>query len=63
MSLFFEDEIQKVKKKTDRQGLENLMSQDPRNKPGWSNRNRNTSSRRDQYDAKNYMEGWWINEQ
>ncbi len=30
MSLFFEDEIQKVKKRTDRLGLDNLMSQDPR---------------------------------
>ena len=29
MSLFFDDEIQKVKNRTDRLGLDNLMSQDP----------------------------------
>jgi len=32
MSLFFEDEIQKVKRKIDRVGLDNLMAQDPRDK-------------------------------
>ena len=32
MSLFFEDEIQKVKGKIDRAGLDKLMSQDPRDK-------------------------------
>ncbi|WP_432362373.1 hypothetical protein [Sporosarcina sp. UB5] len=30
MSLFFEDEIEKVKRKLDASGLEKLMSQDPR---------------------------------
>ncbi|WP_172373575.1 hypothetical protein [Sporosarcina jiandibaonis] len=46
MSLFFEDEIQRVKRSTDRSGLEILMSQDPRNKPNWSYGSLNTSSRR-----------------
>ena len=58
MSLFFEDEIQKVKRSTDRSGLENLMSQDPRNKPNWSNRSRNTSSRNNQRDTENRQDKW-----
>ena len=32
MSLFFEDEIQKVKSKIDRVGLDKLMAQDPRDR-------------------------------
>ncbi len=56
MSLFFDDEIQKVKKKTDRTGLDNLMSQDPRDNPGRVSRYRGNSrnqtfSSRDQYDS------------
>ena len=43
MSLFFEDEIQKAKEKTDRLGLDDLMSQDPRDNPGRVNSYRNTS--------------------
>ena len=43
MSLFFEDEIQKVKNKTDRLGLDNLMSQDPRDNQSKANRYRPTS--------------------
>lgn len=62
MSLFFEDEIQKVKRNMDRSGLEELMSQDPRNKPGWSDRNRNqyvrhTFYRRNQRDSGNRPDG------
>ena len=58
MSLFFDDEIQKVKKRTDRLGLDNLMSQDPRDKQSNANRYRNTSqnqtfSNRNQQDSRN----------
>jgi hypothetical protein len=58
MALFFEDEIQRVKRSTDRSGLENLMSQNPRNKPNWSNRSHNTSTRRNQRDTDNRQDDW-----
>lgn len=58
MSLFFEDEIQKIWRSTDRAGLEKLMSQDPRNKPTWSNRNRSTSLRRSQRDSESRRDNW-----
>ena len=58
MSLFFEDEIQRIWRSTDRAGLEKLMSQDPRNKPTWSNRNRNTSSSRSQRDSESRRDNW-----
>jgi len=43
MSLFFDDEIQKVKKRTDRLGLDNLMSQDPRDAESQANKYRRAS--------------------
>ena len=57
MSLFFEDEIQKVKGKTDRLGLDILMSQDPRDRQSKANKYRRTShtqtfSNRYQYDRR-----------
>ena len=63
MSLFFEDEIQKVKRKMDKAGLEKLRSQDPRNNRNWANRHPNISfiqtlSRRDQYDSRNRPDSW-----
>jgi hypothetical protein len=56
MSLFFEDEIQKVKERTDRLGLDILMSQDPRDRQSKANRYRRTShdqtfSNKYQYDS------------
>jgi len=56
MSLFFDNEIQKVKKRTDRLGLDNLMSQDPRDKQNNANKYRNTSqnqtfSNKNQHDS------------
>ena len=59
MSLFFEDEINKVKRNIDRSSLENLTSQDPRNKEGWSSRNRSTFSQRFKRDAGNRPDSWW----
>ena len=44
MSLFFDDEIQKVKKRTDRLGLDNLMSQDPRDTQNQANKYRRASN-------------------
>ncbi|BAQ11814.1 chromosomal replication initiator protein dnaa [Bacillus sp. OxB-1] len=65
MSLFFEDEIQKVIRKTDRSGLEKLISEDPRNQPGWSDRNRNRNNysrqtfyRKNRHDPRNRPDGW-----
>ena len=57
MSLFFDDEIQKVKKRTDRLGLDNLMSQDPRDTQSQANRYRRAShtqpsSNSNQYDSR-----------
>lgn len=64
MSLFFEDEIEKVKRKMDRQGLENLLSQDPRNHRNWSDGNRynsfgRTFTRRQQRDSESRSDNWW----
>jgi hypothetical protein len=58
MSLFFEDEIQKVKNRTDRLGLDNLMSQDPRDNQSKANRYRRASqnqafSNKNQHDSGN----------
>ena len=58
MSLFFDDEIQKVKKRTDRLGLDNLMSQDPRDKQSNADRYRRDSqnqtfSNKNQHDSGN----------
>lgn len=58
MSLFFEDEIQKVKNKTDRLGLDNLMSQDPRDNQSKANKYRRASqnqefSNKNQHDSGN----------
>ncbi len=56
MSLFFDDEIQKVKNRTDRLGLDNLMSQDPRDTKTQANRYRRASqtqtfSNKNQHDS------------
>ena len=56
MSLFFDDEIQKVKNRTDRLGLDSLMSQDPRDNQSKANRYRRSSqnqtfSNRNQNDS------------
>ncbi|KAA0966808.1 hypothetical protein FQ087_11475 [Sporosarcina sp. ANT_H38] len=56
MSLFFEDEIQKAKKSTDRLGLDTLMSQDPRDNPSKVNKYKRASynqafSNKDQHDS------------
>jgi hypothetical protein len=58
MSLFFEDEIQKVKNRTDRIGLDNLMSQDPRDSQSKADRYRRAShnqtfSNKNQHDSDN----------
>ncbi|MFS0574802.1 hypothetical protein AB1K83_04160 [Sporosarcina sp. 179-K 3D1 HS] len=63
MSLFFEDEIQKVMRNTDRSGLEKLLSEDPRNQPGWSDKNRNnyfrqTFYRKNKQNPRNRPHGW-----
>lgn len=56
MSLFFEDEIRKVMKKMDRAGIEELKSQDPRNKSGWPGHNPNRLIRQSFYqkNSRNY---------
>ena len=59
MSLFFENEINKVKKNTDRSGLKNLTSQDPRNKEDWSNKSFDVFSQRFKRDAGNRPDSWW----
>jgi hypothetical protein len=56
MSLFFEDEIQKIKNRTDRIGLDNLMAQDPRDSHSKVDRYRRASqnqtfSNKNQHDS------------
>jgi len=58
MSLFFDEEIQKVKKRTDRLGLDDLMSQDPRDSQSKADRYRRASHKqtlpnKNQHDSDN----------
>ena len=67
MSLFFEDEIQKVKRNLDRSGLENMMAQDPRTNQKRVNKNYNTTlnqpqSRRSRRDSGQWPNSRWEHE-
>ena len=67
MSLFFEDEIQKVKRNLDRSGLENMMAQDPRTNRKRVNKNYNTTlnqpqSRRNRHDSGQWPNSRWEND-
>lgn len=59
LTLFFEDEIDKVKRTTDRQGFRDLLLQDPRTQEGWSSRNSSVFSQRFTRETENQEDSWW----